>query len=425
LPIKRLLQLTSLVAAFAALFFATNVTKPVSADVGPLTASSTAPPLGGTVTITGQITPAGPLPVTASASTGTFQSGNLSPGGAATGTGTNQLIMQAVSAGPATVSLTYVCSQAGAVTFTVGYQGAASQTITVNCGGAGAAPAATPVTTAGTAGSLTVVPDSGTGTTVTGQCNANDQLQVTGQGYFTSVSVNGVAVTSATGSSTATCQTAGVISASVICTSQGVANFQIGNATGHFTCTAAGGSTCGAQTSPTGVPLNQTGCVALVGGTPSATASGITIAAAPTTVGCSGTSAVTTLTIQVNGANGAPVADKTAVTVTSSAGVVSAPSLQTLGGKAQTPFTAPSSGTSVTITATAAGATGTGTVALSCGGSTSSNVTTPPPPAVGQPVAGLPPAPPPPPVAGALNGNQTFRPPNTGDAGLKALEGID
>jgi len=115
------------------------------------------------------------------------------------------------------------------------------------------------------------------------------------------------------------------------------------------------------------------------------------------------------------------IADKTPVTVTANAGVVSAPSLQTLSGKAQTPYTAPSTppaGGSVTITATAAGATGSTNVALSCAGGSTVPSTSAPPPVTG----GLPPAPPPPPVATGDASGSVFRPPNTGDAGLKALE---
>jgi hypothetical protein len=407
--------------------FAASVATPAAADVGPLTATSNAPAVGTPITITSLLNLLSPVTVNASATIPGFSAGNLNPGGAGTGAGSGQMTLQANSAGPTTLTLTYVCAQVGASTITVTHQGATQQTIVINCGGAGAAP------TNPTGGSSLVVnPPSGSSATVTGNCTQGQQLTAAGPAYFTGVTLNGSSITAATGSATATCALAGTISASVLCTSQGTVNFSLGNTAGKLDCTTAGPQNCGAQQgvptnstiiTPNTQPGSQAACPQANIGT-SSTASGITITAAPSTVGCSGTSSVTTLTINVAGPNGAMVADKTPVQVTADAGVVSAPSLQTLSGKATTPYTAPSTAPasgSVTIRATAAGATGQTTVALSCaGGAAPGSVGAPPPP-----VTSSQPALPPPPPAGGANANNVFRPPNTGDAGLKALEAND
>ena len=419
---RKLGFLAFLAALTAVITFAASWVTPASADVGPLTATSNAPALNTPVTISGTVTTAGPIALTIQATSGSFGSGGLNTGEQGTGTGTNQMTIQVGSQGPHNLSLNYTCTTAGAATITVQHQGANPQTIVINCGGAGSVP----VDPNANSGGLVVNPPSGTSATVTGTCAQGAQLTIAGSAYFTGATLNGTAITGATGSSSATCATAGSISASVICTTQGTATFQLGSSRGTLTCTSAGPSNCGAQALPSVngqlVPgVNNQAACPQTSTSLSTTASGITIAAAPSTVGCTGTSSVTTLTITVNGPNGAPVADKTPVQVTADAGVVSAPSLQTLNGKASTPYTAPSSppaGGSVTVRATAAGATGQTQVALSCSGSASTAGTTAPPPV--NTGATSPSLPPPPPAATGNSANSVFRPPNTGDAGLKA-----
>jgi hypothetical protein len=128
--------------------------------------------------------------------------------------------------------------------------------------------------------------------------------------------------------------------------------------------------------------------------TPTAgTATTVTASAAPTSVGCSGSSFVT---IVVKGAGGANVADGTAVNITTNIGTVSPAQATTSGGGVLTIFTGPAnSGGTATITATSGSITGSTQVAVNC--SQAQATTAPPPPATG---------------------GSVVVPPSTGDAGL-------
>jgi hypothetical protein len=121
-------------------------------------------------------------------------------------------------------------------------------------------------------------------------------------------------------------------------------------------------------------------------------ASQISVSAAPTSVGCNGSSFVTVLVRSQSGVN---VANGTVVTVSANIGSVSPGTAQTNNGGILVVYTAPASqGGTATITATSGAVSGTTQIQLSC---------TSAPTAV--------PTQPPPPVA-------TIAPPRTGDAGL-------
>lgn len=313
----------------------------------------------------------------------------------------------------------YTCAVAGTATFAL-----AGVTLTpaLTCGAA-------------TTGGLTVTGSGGMTGSVTGTCVVGQSLTQTGPAQFTQATIGNVAITVAAG--TINCTTAGTLVAYFTCNTTGTIAFNLGGMTGSFVCGTYGGYggyggynpylnaypyNCGTGYNTGAYPYNygayqypynygaqyntNTNCYNQQTYTNVPTS--LTIATASPSVTCGGTSQVT---IKVMGANGQTVSDGTAVALAASVGTLSPASASTTGGAVTATYTAPANipATSVTLRATAGSASNTTGVSVTCTTTTAPSTTAP----ATQPVY----SPPPPPA-----GNLVISPPNTGDAGLKALD---
>jgi hypothetical protein len=130
-----------------------------------------------------------------------------------------------------------------------------------------------------------------------------------------------------------------------------------------------------------------------------ATATQIGVSASPAAVSCG---SAATVAVTVHDANGNPVPDGTAVTLTSSMGTIAPTTGNTAGGSMSGVFTSPGSNGTAVITVSSGSASGQATVTVNCSGAVVGSAQTSAPPPVYAP-----------PPSGAI-----IYPPNTGDAGL-------
>jgi hypothetical protein len=330
------------------------------------------------------------------------------------------------------------CTAAGNIVAT--YTCAVASTVTFALAGVNLTPA---LTCTGTTGGLVLSASTGYSGTVSGTCTVGAILTQTGPAAFTTATINGAPVTVTAGS--ISCGSAGPIVATYACNTSGTAIFALGGLSGSFVCSTTGyggyggyagynpylnATNCGVTGAyNTGaypyngaLPYNgyNTGAYPYNYGAQYNTntncynqqqytnvPTSLTIATASPSVTCGGTSQVT---IRVTGTNGQTVSDGTAVALAASVGTLSPASASTSAGAVTATYTAPANipATSVTLRATAGSASNTTGVSVTCAQTTAPSTTAP----ATQPVYS-----PPPPPSGLV-----ISPPNTGDAGLKALD---
>jgi hypothetical protein len=419
---KQRWKLFALMAVFA--FGVTLISWPRSAnaDLGTLTVSPSSVTVGQTATVTGSLSNLSGASVTLVASSGNWVTGIVSTGETVSGVGTPVL---AFTSSGSTVSSTlvgtYTCVAAGTVTFTLSQNpapatGSSFLTATLTC--------TTSATTV-----ITVTPPAAavnTPATVSSTCTAAGQLlNSTGPGSFVAFPspVNATVVST----TSVSCNAAGTISVTFICTGDGIVTFSLNNASGTLYCGNTSSiltpfcptygvtypyGTAGFPYGTTGYPYatgNPYATTNVIGGfpygynplfsfcpTPVVAATSLTVTASASQVACGSSVFVT---VKVNGGYGSMyVADGTQVTLSSTAGTLNPTSATTTAGSVLATFQAPSTSGAVTISAASGNATNSMVINVDC-------------PVVVVPAPPHAPATPP----------QYISPPNTGDAGLVKL----
>jgi len=401
--------------------------RPALADVTSLSPVSTGQTITLTATYTNSPAGAGASIDASGGVNGTFTAATASGGtGVQTsGIGTKQVKTSGDTSGntSATITLTatFTCQGNGPVNFLLFQAGAASsfgsKSASANCTNG--------TTTNNTGGVITVTPSSqAVSQTVNVQAACQNGSVLTAApaiGTFTTATLSGAAVNA--GGNSVSCSNTGQLSATYSCTTQGATTFTLSGATG-----ASAALTCGAPNQPTTGTSNSTSNnLVLANPSNSGRSSPVSISLAPEVVPCGG---VATITVTSSLVANAPVPDGTTVNLYTSNGVIEPKQGVIKDGKFVTTLKAPTLAGPVTVNASVGGVTNFLDTRFDCGlnpggttGSSSLPVISSPP--VSSPLSSPPPPPPPPPgfPAGSVapGGFPVIAPPNTGDAGLKAL----
>jgi hypothetical protein len=354
--------------------------------------------------------------VTGSGNAGLFvgsPSPTVSTGEIVSGAGSTTLsFTESATSSARTLTASFLCTQAGTVTFTLFVNGA-PQTLTgqtsTTCGSGAGGSGTVSIT-----GGPPVVPQGGVGS-----YTATANVSLAGQIITISVTPPGATIFSqptillnTLPGSAAGANATGVNTGSLIIYTTSAGNYTI---TGGFNCSQAVTMTLTISLAATGLQGNTAFSQPIVCGTGLVTptvglASNVTVAASPTSVGCNGTAFVT---VTVRNSAGGYVADGTSVTLTASMGSLSPTTATTLGGGVLAVYTAPGGQSgSATIQASAAGAAqGSSTISVNCQATTPTPAV-PPTIFVPQPTAST-----------GGGGGGLIAPPNTGDAGLARDDG--
>jgi adhesin/invasin len=380
---------------------------------------------GNTITITASYTnnPAGTGASVSAAGNGSFSAANATGGLGvqASGLGTKEIKVTGDTSGNTgnviTVTATFACQGNGPVSFLLLQVGGQpnNQSASANCAG-------TSSTGNNTSGVISVTPNSqnvGQSVNVQAACQVGSVLSAAPSiGSFSTATLSGAAIN--TGGNSVTCSSAGQLSATYNCTSQGATTFTLSGATG-----ASAALTCGAVTNAqTSGPGGTNTGLTLANPNNAGRNSPVSITVSPDVIPCGGTASVTVTSSLI--AN-APVQDGTVVNLYTTNGIVEPKNGVIKDGKFITTLKAPTTAGSATVNASVGSVTNYMDVRFDCGLSAATtgsfpNVANTP---VAQPLTASPPPPPPPPPAGsfptAAGAAPIIAPPNTGDAGLKAL----
>jgi len=404
-------QLLPLAVLFGILGALGGGTTPARADVTSLSPVST----GQTITITATYTnnPAGAV-ATINASggvNGSFTAATASGGTgvSATGVGTKEIRTSPDTSGNVgnviTITATFACQGNGPVSFLLFQAGAQvnNRSAQANCSAG----------TSSGANSLIINPNSqsvGANVIINATCSAGATLAASPEvGKFLVATVNGAAI-NVTGASV-TCVNAGSLSATYQCTLSGNTTMTLSGANA-----ASGSLACGTATGTT----TQNQPLTLVSPNNTGTASPVSIAIAPETIPCGGSAQISvTASLVAN----APVPDGTTVNLYTTSGIIEPKQGVIKDGKFVTTLKAPATAGLATVNASVGSITNYRDVKFDCSiGATTSSIPLTANTPIALPITSSPP-PPPPPAAGfpQAGGIPIIAPPNTGDAGLKAL----
>jgi len=373
---------------------------------------------GSSITVTAVYTnsPAGTGASISAAGNGSFSAANASGGAGvqATGVGTKEIKTSPDTSGNTgsviTVTATFACQGNGPVSFLLLQVGASpnNQSASANCTGNS--------TTSGS-GSLIINPNTqatGSNVTINATCSAGATLAASPEvGKFLTATVSGAAI-NVSGSSV-TCVNGGSLSATYQCTQNGNTTLTLSG-----TLSASGSLACGTATNnAAGTSVTQSNGITLANPSNSGTSSPTSISISPELIPCGGSAQVSvTASLIAN----APVQDGTVVNLYTTNGIIEPKQGVIKDGKFITTLKAPATGGVATVNASVGGITNNRDVKFDCSigtGTTGTSAVVSTPAALPQTFS--PPPPPPAAFPQSTGGIPIIAPPNTGDAGLKAL----
>jgi len=377
---------------------------------------------GSTITITAVYTnsPAGTGASVTAAGNGAFTAATAvgAPVQVA-GIGTKEITASPDSSGNTsdviTIQATFTCQGNGPVSFLLLQIGGTpnNQSASANCAGN------TSTGTTGSTGSLIINPNTqstGGNVTINGTCSPGSTLAAAPDvGKFILATVNGAAL-NVSGSSV-TCVNGGSLSATYQCT-------QNGNTTMTLTGTTGGSGSLACGTAVGNVLPNQTtNSPILVSPNNAGTSSPVTIAISPELIPCGGTAQIS---VSASLIAGGPVQDGTTVNLYTTSGLIEPKIGVIKDGKFITTLKAPMAAGVATVNASVGSITNSRDVKFDCTISAGSTTNLPLVASTpfAQPQTSSPPPPPPLPPGAfpqGTGGIPIIAPPNTGDAGLRAL----